>query len=273
MKRGKERAGQYDFLVSGVPETIKTIIELPDGPEINKILSRRKIWSPKGVCIFCDLRSGTELLFKADTWQTGELKTKLLNGALLIGSPLSGENFETVGVKIGELCSKLSKGSPIVFFEEKGGSVLDEIKPQLLSDAGLVARNLATRLSANFNVLEGREEKKRPPAKAKDMLDGVKYPKARAEAERLWVAMERRYKRNGWNIVNREESPIIARLHSCKNPPKVFGWLKDGLGVTIENVHCGCKINKRFDGEDEEVWNCGQGHSFATKKDRDNDSR
>ncbi len=272
MPRGKEF--QYDLWLNGEFKIPSLISNLENGPEIIRVTSERKILEEKKEKEadlqgkYCDLRNNIDIAFRFESWNAIDDDPKRKKAAaIMVCKPIGLDNYDNLLSEASSIVKKLKKGSPLFIFEEKGEGFPKDEKLSLLEKVGLVERKVLTSKSLNFNLLEGRREKTRI-VRSIDLLDKEKYPKSYNNAVRLWRIMEANYKKENWKIVKREESPIIARLHASKYPQGDYKLLKDGCGVTIENIFCGCTYYRDLKGADHEIRTCGTDHHPSKKVDK-----
>lgn len=253
-----------DFKNPGILKNIQ------ESPQIVDIASSRAVWrqkefSEKSKGRYYDLRNFKDITFTIRDWHLVPNISGNFDAAILMCNPLDEGNIKSVQSAANETFKKLRKESPLLIFEEKGGNFPKDRKLLLLEDAGLVERNVLTTISRNFNLIEGRKDRPRKPI---DLLSEEKYPRSYRQLRDYWLEMVQMYREKGFVIVDPKSSPIIEKLHSSTYPPGDKQKLKDGFGVRVRSVHCGCTYDVNMKGEFNSVWMCSTHHEEDKYPDR-----
>lgn len=247
-----------EFKISGY------VSNMENGSHIMEIASKRDIWKQKDFDEksngrYFDLRSYDDVTIAIENrnWYIIPSKYCGLDTAVIICNPLDEENIKGVQSAAKDSLKKIKKEGPLLIFEEKGGILQKDKKLLLLKDVGLIERAVLTGISRDFNLLEGR---KKSPRKPIDLLDINKYPRSLKQCQDSWKEMVQMYREKGFVIVDPKNSPIIEKLHSSTYPSGDKQKLKNGFGVRVKDVHCGCTFDVNLRGAFNVVWSCSTHH-------------
>jgi len=236
----------------------------PDGMDIAKIASQRKLWKEKnndigikGLMIFAEKTPELYLInptsFQVEKTSPEQIiENPQFNCAVIVGCHKDKdlEEFLTKVVKI------LIPKSPVLVINKKEGLEnidLENIK-KVFKKVGLVEKNTLT-IANKYDLWEGRKEKTKPKPKSIDFLfqdekGNYKYPWAIT----LFESVIKSYEEQGFKII---DPPTSALFESMKNTnyPRLISNLDNGFGVRLEGV-CGCMWNIDLHGTRQKTKQC-----------------
>lgn len=228
-------------------------------------LSTQKLWlkKPKGNCLLVETNSGKARIFEPGNWQINRVGTLSILGAegpfaaLVYVTPSyqKERNEDELGKRLVDEVLLLKNEGAVFVFERKDGDEEKEKRRKVLSEAGLVERDILTRKVKGYLFWRARIPKEHVLRKPVDLT--TKEPWWRYQWLRgLWSEMAQDYWQRGYRIKDARDSEILSRLKKTNCPLWTIGALRLGFGVKLE-VPCGCCWKVSLRGDSMRILDCG----------------
>lgn len=235
----------FFFEQGGLVRLSTNIKSMPFGNLVENFLAERTLWkeSRNGDWILYEPQTGKVIPFSREGMQLGisfdisePKKEGKFSGAIVI-FPLGLLSQDAQKAKNNLINASyfLKKEGTLFVLEAKYQDNNREWRKQIIKELGLVKGNVLVS-QEGYLVWEARyhkEHKERAGVDLTNSQDVVRYERMR----KLWKEMVEGYEARGYKVVGNE--PLLTRLKNSKFIPQDIGYLKEGLGVSVE-ARCGC---------------------------------
>lgn len=272
----KKELGQYSYFDQmGEINPVTTLEQGVGIGGLNKFLDSRKLWNEKGRGNGILIQFGDNTEFKEFNPGNMEIvgsfkelsayKPKRHYSSTVAVFESNIHNPAEYQQELSQTIPHMRKGSPYYIFEEKSGHEIDRDNSiALLSDLGLVRKQVYTGLLADYYALEGRFEtiRKKPKHDLTSKSNLNLYKKTREK----WGEMVKSYVDGGFRVVNSEQSKILGKLKASSYILDTWGRLENGWGVEIQGMYCDCEYEIDLKGSVKQNRACGRNHDIALNR-------
>lgn len=251
----------FFFEQGGKIKLSMSIDSRPFGSLVESFLSERALWkeSRKGDWILYEPQNGKVVPFNREGMQLGmsfdisepKQEGKFAGAIVVFPLGLFSSDAEKAKNNLINASYFLKKEGTLFVLETKHQDKDRDWRKQILKELGLVKANVLVSQDG-YLVWEARyhkEHKERAGIDLTSKNDPVRYERMR----KLWKEMVDGYEARGYKVVGNE--PLLTRLKNSKFIPQDIGYLKEGLGISVE-ARCGCLWDVPFKNEWEKKQQC-----------------